>query len=78
MSKSPPDNAPMRAMIEDALADDRDIENTGEAYRAEDVHAWMRQLAGFHGMVEKGLEDSNARRVISNEEMAQRIRTWRR
>jgi len=37
----------------------------------------VRELA-FHVMVEKGLEDSDARRVISNEDMAHRIRTWRR
>jgi hypothetical protein len=37
----------------------------------------VRELA-FHVMVEKGLADSDARRVVSNEDMAQRIRTWRR
>lgn len=36
----------------------------------------VRELA-FHVMVEKGLEDSDARRVISNEDMAHRIRRWR-
>jgi hypothetical protein len=35
----------------------------------------VRELA-FHVMVERGLADSDARRVISNEEMAQRIRSW--
>jgi hypothetical protein len=34
----------------------------------------VRELA-FHVMVERGLADSDARRVISNEETAQRIRT---
>ena len=36
----------------------------------------VRELA-FHVMVERGLSDSDARRVISNEEMARRIRSWR-
>ena len=30
----------------------------------------------FHVMVERGVADSDARRVISNEEMAKRIRSW--
>jgi hypothetical protein len=37
----------------------------------------VRELA-FHVMVERGLADSDARRLISNDEMARRIRTWRR
>ena len=37
----------------------------------------VRELA-FHVMVEKGLADSDAQRVISNSDMAHRIRTWRR
>ncbi len=37
----------------------------------------VRELA-FHVMVERGLADSEARRVISNEDMAHRIRTWRK
>jgi predicted transcriptional regulator len=36
----------------------------------------VRELA-FHVMVDRGLADSDARRVISNEEMARRIRSWR-
>ena len=32
----------------------------------------------FHVMVERGLTDSDARRTISNEEMAHRIRSWRK
>ena len=36
----------------------------------------VRELA-FHVMVERGLADSDAQRVISNEEMARRIRSWR-
>ena len=37
----------------------------------------VRELA-FHVMVERGLADSDAKRIISNEEMAQRIRSWPR
>ena len=35
----------------------------------------MRELA-FERIVARGLEDSRAGRVISNEEMERRIRTW--
>lgn len=35
----------------------------------------VRELA-FHVMVERGLVDSDAKRTISNEEMAHRIRAW--
>lgn len=37
----------------------------------------VRELA-FHLMVERGLADSDAKRVISNDEMARRIRAWQR
>ena len=37
----------------------------------------IRELA-FERMVERGLADSRTGRVISNEEMARRIRTWHR
>ncbi|MGB7533941.1 MAG: hypothetical protein WA977_13365 [Halobacteriota archaeon] len=37
----------------------------------------MRELA-FERMVERGLADSRAGRVISNDEMARRIRTWQK
>lgn len=37
----------------------------------------VRELA-FHVMIERGLADSDARRVVSNEEMAHRIRSWRK
>ena len=37
----------------------------------------VRELA-FHVMVEHGLADSDAGRVISNDEMARRIRSWQR
>ena len=35
----------------------------------------MRELA-FERMIERGLADSRTGRVISNEEMARRIRSW--
>lgn len=35
----------------------------------------MREMA-FERMVERGLEDSRAEQMISNEEMQRRIRTW--
>jgi hypothetical protein len=35
----------------------------------------VRELA-FHVMVNRGLADSDADKVISNEQMAQRIRSW--
>ena len=37
----------------------------------------VRELA-FHVMVQRGLADSDAGRVISNDEMARRIRSWQR
>lgn len=37
----------------------------------------MRELA-FERMVERGLADSRNGRVISNDEMERRIRTWRK
>ena len=35
----------------------------------------IRELA-FHAMIERGLADSDAGRVTSNEEVARRIRLW--
>ena len=35
----------------------------------------VRELA-FHVMVQRGLADSDAGRIISNDEMARRIRSW--
>jgi predicted transcriptional regulator len=35
----------------------------------------MRELA-FERMIDRGLADSRSGKVISNEEMAHRIRTW--
>ena len=37
----------------------------------------IRELA-FHAMIERGLVDSDEKRVISNEEMARRIRLWQK
>jgi len=37
----------------------------------------VRELA-FHVMIARGLADSDAERTISNEQMAHRIRSWRR
>ena len=37
----------------------------------------VRELA-FHVMVERGLADSDAKRTISNEGMAHRIRSWQK
>jgi len=37
----------------------------------------LRELA-FARMIERGLEDFKANRTISNDEMKQRIKTWRR
>lgn len=35
----------------------------------------VRELA-FHLMIERGLADSDAGRIISNDEMKRRIRSW--
>jgi hypothetical protein len=37
----------------------------------------VRELA-LHVMVQRGLADSDARRVISNDEMGRRIRSWQK
>ncbi len=37
----------------------------------------VRELA-FHVMVQRGLADSDAGRVVSNEDAARRIRAWRK
>ena len=37
----------------------------------------VRELA-FHVMIQRGLADSDTKRVISNEEMKHRIRSWQR
>lgn len=37
----------------------------------------LRELA-FARMIERGLEDSRAKRTISNDEMKRRIQTWQK
>jgi predicted transcriptional regulator len=37
----------------------------------------LRELA-FHSMIEEGLEDVEAGRVVSNEEAKRRMRSWRK
>jgi predicted transcriptional regulator len=37
----------------------------------------VRELA-FHVMVKRGLADSDAKRIVSNEDMQRRIRSWPR
>jgi len=37
----------------------------------------VRELA-FHVMVKRGLVDSDAKRIVSNEDMQRRIRSWQR
>ena len=37
----------------------------------------LRELA-FTRMIERGIEDSQANRTISNDEMKHRIKTWRK
>ena len=37
----------------------------------------VRELA-FHVMIERGIADSDSGRVISNDEMARRIRSWQK
>ncbi|MEZ5501072.1 MAG: hypothetical protein R3E77_16770 [Steroidobacteraceae bacterium] len=48
------------------------IQDQPEDSSSEDI---VRALA-FHVMVKRGLADSDAKRVISNEEMGRRIRSW--
>jgi predicted transcriptional regulator len=35
----------IRSLVKEAIAADAEIDDTGEVYRAEDVHAWMKRLA---------------------------------
>ena len=37
----------------------------------------VRELA-FHVMIERGIADSDARRVVPNEDMGRRIRSWQK
>jgi predicted transcriptional regulator len=35
----------IRSLVKEALAADAELDDTGEFYRAEDVHAWMQRLS---------------------------------
>jgi len=35
----------LQALVREAIATEKRIEESGEVYRAEDVHAWMQRLA---------------------------------
>jgi len=48
------------------------IQDQPEDSSSEDI---VRELA-FHLMIKRGLADSDVKRVISNEEMGRRIRSW--
>lgn len=50
------------------------LESQPDDSSAEDL---VRELA-FHLMVQRGVADSDAGRVVSNEEMGRRIRSWQR
>ena len=50
------------------------IQEQPEDSSREDI---VRELA-FHVMVQRGLADADAKRVITNEEMGHRIRSWQR
>ena len=50
------------------------IEEQPDDHSAEQI---VRELA-FHVMIQRGLGDSDTGRVISNEEMGRRIRSWQK
>lgn len=50
------------------------IEEQPDDRSAEEI---IRELA-FHVMIQRGLADSDARRVVSNAEMGRRIRSWQK
>lgn len=52
----------------------RFIEGQPDDRSAEEI---IRELA-FHVMIQRGLADSDAGRVISDEEMGRRIRSWQK
>jgi predicted transcriptional regulator len=52
----------------------RVIQDQPDDSSAEEI---IKELA-FANMIERGLADSDAGRVISNEEMARRIESWRK
>jgi hypothetical protein len=50
------------------------IQEQSDDRSAEEI---VRELA-FHVMIQRGLADSDAARVISNNDMGRRIRSWHR
>jgi predicted transcriptional regulator len=50
------------------------IEEQPDDRSAEEI---IRELA-FHVMIQRGLADSDAGRIISNDEMGRRIRSWQK
>ena len=62
---------PMSAIKEQLI---RVIQDQPDDSSAEEI---IKELA-FANMIERGLADSDAGRVISNEEMARRIESWRK
>ena len=50
------------------------IEKQPDDRSAEEI---IRELA-FHVMIQRGLADSDAGRVVSNAEMGRRIRSWQK
>ena len=50
------------------------IEDQPDDRSAEEI---VRELA-FHVMIQRGLADCDAGRVISNDDMGRRIRSWQR
>lgn len=50
------------------------IEKQPDDRSAEEI---VRELA-FHVMIQRGLADSDADRVVSNAEMGRRIRSWQK
>ena len=53
----------------------RIIETTQELPEDSSYEEILRELA-FRRMIERGLEDSKAKKTISNKEMKHRIKTW--
>jgi predicted transcriptional regulator len=68
-SKLKPEIWPMSTVKEELT---RLIQGQPEDSSREEI---IRELA-FHAMVERGLTDSDEKRIISNEEMGRRIRSW--
>jgi len=52
----------------------RVVQQQSDESSAEEI---LRELA-FHVMVRRGIADSEARCILSNDEMSRRIRSWRK